>query len=99
MTREGTERKMISPDRDIVEDVPLGRSSARLKKYIIMSFEGERRYQMSSTYHHTNGNIIVGDGEVHISLHKLVTDNRGCSGNPCVIPLGLTEIAKFVSWM
>ena len=54
---------------------------------------------MSSTYRHTKGNIIVGDGEVCISSHKLIVDDRGCSGNPCVIPLGLTEIAKFVSWM
>ena len=54
---------------------------------------------MSSTYHHTNGNIIVGDGEVRISSHKLVADDLGCSGDPCVVPLDLAEIAKFVSWM
>ena len=61
-----------------------------------MSFKGERRYQMSSTYRHTNGNIIISDGEVRISSHKLVVDDRGCSGDPCVVPLGLAEIAKFV---
>ena len=44
---------------------------------------------MSRTYLHTNGNINISDGEVCISSCKLVADNCGCSGDPCVIPVGL----------
>jgi hypothetical protein len=45
-----------------------------------------------------NYNDII-DREVRICSHKLVTDDCSRGGDPRVIPVGLAEILKFVSWM
>jgi hypothetical protein len=44
-------------------------------------------------------NDDVLDGKVCICSRELVTDNCSCCGNPRVVPVGLAEILKFVSWM
>jgi hypothetical protein len=41
----------------------------------------------------------IGNGEVCICSQKLVADDCSCSGDPHVVPVGIVEILKFVSWM
>jgi len=54
---------------------------------------------MGNTYilRANDDNLI--DREVHICLHKFIADNCSRGGDPPVVPVGLTEILKFVSWM
>jgi len=54
---------------------------------------------MGNTYilHRNNNNLI--NREVRIRSHKLVVDNFSCGDDPCVVPVGLTKILKFMSGM
>jgi len=51
-----------------------------------------------NTYNH-GSNLNLVDREIRVRLLKLVADNASCRRDPFVIPVGVTEILQFVSWM
>jgi len=71
------------------------------KNIYIVSSNGDRRGWIDNTYILILcvNNIGCINGEVCVSLYKLIMDDFGCSGDPHFVPVGLLKILKFVSWV
>jgi len=65
----------------------------------LSEFQEGKEISDGTYIHCVNDGNIVDNGELCISVQKLIADDCSHGSDPCGIPVGVVEILKFVSWM